>query len=107
MPPALPLEEYLAMIDTGRAVTRRDPAVAAARRVLTRLARKYPHYSRQQLADISVQAHHLLQAQGVALRLLAFMRRVERATPPTAGPGLRYEEACATLVTLLSAQRKP
>jgi len=107
MPPAPGLEEFLATIDTGRAVAPHDPAVAAARRVLASLAGKYPRYSPQHLADISVQAHQLLQAQGVTIRLLEFMRAVDQATPATAGQGPRYEDACATLVTLLTAQRKP
>ena len=107
MPPARALEEVLATIDTGRAVAPTDPAVAAARQVLDRLVGKYPSYSRQQIADISVQAHQLLQAQGLTISLLEFMREIEQATSLAPGAGVPYEDACATLVTSLTAQRKP
>ncbi|MGE0683740.1 MAG: hypothetical protein AB7P69_22920 [Candidatus Binatia bacterium] len=102
-PPARSLEEFLATIDTGRAVAPNDPAVDAARHVLDSLVGKYPSYSRQHLADVSVQAHQLLQAQGVTISVLQFMREVDQATPVAA---MRYEDACATFVTFLTVQRK-
>jgi hypothetical protein len=107
MPRAQSLEEFLATIDTGRAVTPNDPAVAAARRVLDSLVGKYPSYVRQQIADISVQAHQLLQVQGVTISLLEFMREIDQATSFAPGAVVRFEDACATFVTSLTAQRKP
>lgn len=107
MPPTPSLDEFLATIDTGRAVASNDPAVDAARRVLNSLVRNYPSYTRQQIADISVQAHQLLQAQGVSIGLLEFMREIDQATLLAPGGTVRYEDVCATLVTSLTAQRKP
>jgi hypothetical protein len=107
MPPAQSLEELLATIDTGRAVAPNDPTVDAARRVLDSLVGKYPAYARQQLADISVQAYQLLQPQGVVIRLLEFMDQIDQATSLAPGAAVKYEDVCATFVTLLTAQRKP
>jgi hypothetical protein len=107
MPPTQTLEELLAIIDTGRAVAPNDPAVDVARRMLDSLVGKYPTYSRQQIADISVQAHQLLQTQGVTISLLEFMREIDQAPSPTAGAVVRYEDPCATLITSLMTQRKP
>jgi len=107
MPPAQSLEEFLAMIDTGRAVAPTDPAVAAARRVLDSLVGTYPSYTRQQIADISVQAHQLLQAQAGTISLLEFMHEIDQATSLAPGTVVKYEDACATFVTALTAQRKP
>ncbi|MGE0683687.1 MAG: hypothetical protein AB7P69_22655 [Candidatus Binatia bacterium] len=107
MPPAQSLEEFLATIDTGRAVAPNDPAVEAARRVLDSLVGKYPSYTRQQIADISVQAHQLLHVQGVTIGLLEFMREIDQATSLAPGAAVRFEDACATFVTSLTAQRKP
>jgi hypothetical protein len=107
MPPPQSLEEILATIDTGRAVAPNDPAVAAARQVLDSLVGRYPSYSRQQIADISVQAHQLLHVQGVPLSLLEFMRQIDQATALAPGAATRYEDVCATFVTALIAQRKP
>lgn len=84
-----------------------DPAVDAARRMLDSLVGKYPTYSRQQIADISVQAHHLLQTQGVTISLLEFMREIDQAPSPAAGAVVRYEDPCAMLITSLITQRKP
>lgn len=102
-PPARSLEEFLATIDTGIAVAPNDPVVDAARHVLDRLVGKYPSYSRQLLANVSVLAHQLLQAQGVTISVLQFMREVDRATPVAA---VRYEDACATFVALLTVHHK-
>lgn len=107
MPPAQSLEEFLATIDTGRAVAPNDPAVAAVRRVLDSLVGTYPAYTRQQIADIAVQAHQLLQVQRVTIGLLAFMREIDQATSLALGAAVRFEDVCATLVTSLTAQRKP
>ena len=107
MPATQTLEEILATIDTGRAVAPDDPAVDAARRLLDSLVGKYPTYSRQQIADISVQAHQLLQTQGVTISLLEFMREIDQAPSPAAGAVVRYEDPCATLITSLITQRKP
>jgi hypothetical protein len=107
MPPAQSLEEFLATIDTGRAVAPNDPAVAAVRRVLDSLVGKYPAYTRQQIADISVQAHQLLQVQGVTIGLLEFMREIDQATSLASGVVVQYEDACATFVTALSVRRTP
>jgi hypothetical protein len=106
MPPPS-LEEVCATIDRGRAVAPNDPAVTAARRVLDSLVGKYPAYTRRQIADISVQAHQLLQVQGVIMSLLEFMREIDQATSLAPGAVIRFEDACATLVTSLTAQRKP
>jgi len=107
MPSAQSLEEFLATIDTGRAVAPNDPAVVAARHVLDSLIGKYPSYTRQQIADISVQAHQLLLAQAVTISLLDFMREIDQATSLAAGAVVKYEEACATFITALTAQRTP
>jgi len=107
MPLAQSLEEFLATIDTGRAVAPTDPAVAAARHVLDSLVGKYPAYTRQQIADISVQAHQLLHVQGVTIGLLEFMRQIDQATSLAPGTAVLFEDACATFVTSLAAQRKP
>ncbi len=95
------------MIDTGRVVAPTDPAVEAARRVLDSLVGKYASYSRQQIADISVQAHQLLQGQSVTMSLLEFMHEIDQATSLAPGAVAKYEDACATFVTALTAQRKP
>ena len=107
MPSAQALEEFLATIDTGSAVAPNDPAVAAARHVLDSLVGKYPSYTRQQIADISVQAHQLLHVQGVTISLLEFMREIDQATALVPGAAVRYEDVCATLIISLTAQRKP
>ena len=52
--------------------------------MLDSLVGKYPTYSRQQIADISVQAHQLLQTQSVTISLLEFMREIDQATSPAA-----------------------
>lgn len=107
MPSAQSLEELLATIDTGRVVAPNDPTVDAVRRVLDSLVGKYPSYTRQQIADISVQAHQLLQVQRVIIGLLEFMRQIDQATSLAPGAIMRFEDVCATLVTSLTAQRKP
>lgn len=107
MPPAQSLEACLATIDTGRAVAPNGPAVAAVRRVLDSLVGKYPAYTRQQIADISVQAHQLLQVQRVTIGLLEFMREIDQATSLPSGSVMRFEDVCATLVASLTAQRRP
>jgi hypothetical protein len=105
--PTPSLEEVCATIDAGRAVAPNDPAVDAARRVLDSLVGKYPSCTRQQIADISVQAHQLLQVQGVIMSLLQFMHEIDQATSRAPGVVVTYEDACATFVTSLTAQRKP
>jgi hypothetical protein len=107
MPPPQSLEEFLATIDTGRAVAPNDPAVDAARCVLDSLVGKYPSCTRQQISDISVQAHQLLQMQHVTIGLLEFMREIDQATSLVLGAVMRFEDVCATLVTSLTAQRRP
>lgn len=107
MPSAQSLEEFLATIDTGRAVAPNDPAVEAARCVLDSLVGKYPSCTRRQISDISVQAHQLLHVQGVTIGLLEFMREIDQATSRAPGVVVTYEDACATFVTSLTAQRKP
>ena len=107
MPSAQALEEFLATIDTGRAVAPHDPAVAAARRVLASLGGKYPRYTRQQIADISVQAHQLLHVQGVTISLLEFMGEIDQATALVPGAAVRYEDVGATLIISLIVQRTP
>jgi hypothetical protein len=107
MAQAQTLEEILATIDTGRVVASTDPAVAAARQVLDSLSGTYPSSTRQQLADISVQAHQLLQPQGITIGLLDFMRQVDQAAALVPHGTIRYEDVCATAVTTLIAQRKP
>jgi hypothetical protein len=107
MPSAQSLEEFLATIDTSRAVAFNDPAVVTARQVLDSLVGKYPSYTRQQIADISVQAHQLLHVQGVTIGLLEFMREIEQATSLAPCAVMQYEDACATFVTSLTVQRKP
>jgi hypothetical protein len=99
--PTHSLEEVFATIDTGRAVAFNDPAVDAARRVLDSLVGKYPTSSHQQIADISVQAHQLLQAQGVTISLLEFTRGIDQATSLAPSARIRYEGVCATFVLLL------
>jgi len=54
-----------------------------------------------------VQAHQLLQAQGVTIRLLEFMHEIDQATSLAPGAAVRYEDVCATFVASLTAQRKP
>jgi hypothetical protein len=107
MAPTQTLEEILATIDTGRVVAPTDPAVAAARQVLASLSGKYPSYTRQQLADISVQAHQLLAPQGITIGLLDFLRQIDQAAALVSPGTVRYEDVCATAVTALIAQRKP
>jgi hypothetical protein len=66
-----------------------------------------PAYRRQQIADISVQAHELLHVQGMTISLLEFMCEIDQATSLTPGATVRYEDVCATFVTSLTVQRMP
>lgn len=103
MASAQSLEEQLATIHLGHLVTPGDAAIIAqAGRLLDNLARTYPAYSQQEIADISVRAHQLLQAQGYPLRLLDFMGEADRARPIVKGGRPLYEETCATLITVLT-----
>lgn len=102
MASAQSLEEQLATIHLGHLVTPGDAAIAQAGHLLDSLTRTYPAYSRQEIADISVRAHQLLQAQGYPLRLLDFMGEADRARPIVKGGRPIYEETCATLITVLT-----
>ena len=77
-----------------------------AQRLLDSLGRKYPSYSPQAVADISVRAHDLLRARGGTLLLLDLVDAVERATP-AGSHTLRYEESCLTLIRLLTPPQTP
>jgi hypothetical protein len=107
MLPILTPEEDLATRETGRAVTATDPTVVTARRLLTQLAALYPSYSYDRLAEIAITAHHLLRDQGIAITILEFVHETTQAIPPPSAGPPRYEVTCGTLVTSLSAQRKP
>ncbi len=100
-------EEDLATKETGRVVTATDPAVLTARHLLRQLAALYPGYTHDRLAEIAVDAHQLLHDQGIAITLLEFLHETTQAIPPAAAGLPRYEVTCGTLVTSLSAQRKP
>ena len=100
-------EEDLATRETGRGVTATDPAVITAHRLLTQLAALYPGYSHDRLVEIAVKAHQLLRDQRIEITILEFVRDTAQAIPPLAAGPPRYEVTCATLVTSLSAQRKP
>src|SRR2546426_11689050 len=99
LPPFLAVQ--LAAIHAGRPLAPGDPTVLRAQRLLDRLGEKYPAYSPQAIADISVRAHDLLRARGGTLPLLDFMDTIDRATS-AGSPTLRYEESCLTLIRLLT-----
>jgi hypothetical protein len=80
--------------------------VQRAQQLLGSLGRKYPAYSPQALADLSVRAHDLLRARGGTLALLDFMDALERASP-AGSHTLRYEESCLTLIRLLTPPPRP
>ena len=63
-------------------------------------------YTRQQIADISVQAHQLLQTQGVTISLLEFMREIDQATSLAPVPSCGMK-TLRHVVTSLTTQRKP
>jgi hypothetical protein len=105
--PLLPsLASQLATLHAGRPLALGDPTVQRAQRLLDSLGGKYPAYSYQALADISVRAHDVLRARGGTLLLLDFMDAIERATP-AGSHTLRYEESCLTLIRLLTPPQTP
>ena len=104
LPPSLAVQ--LAAIHAGRPLAPGDPTVQRAQRLLDSLGGKYPAYSPQEIADISVRAHDLLHARGGTLPLLDFMDAVEQATP-AGSHTLRYEESCLTLIRLLTPPPRP
>ena len=104
LPPSLAVQ--LAAIHAGRPLAPGDPTVQRAQRLLDSLGGKYPAYSPQEIADISVRAHDLLRARGGTLLLLDFMAAVDRATP-AGRHTLRYEESCLTLIRLLTPPPRP
>ncbi|HEV8711927.1 MAG TPA: hypothetical protein VGX03_03760 [Candidatus Binatia bacterium] len=75
--------------------------VQHAERLLDSLSGKYPAYSPQEIADISVRAHDILRARGGTLPLLDCMEAIDRATP-AGSHTLPYEESCLTLIWLLT-----
>ncbi len=106
MPPPPSLAVQLATIHAGSPLAPGDPTVQRAQRLLDRLGGKYPSYSPQALADISVRAHDFLRARGGTLLLLDFLDAVDRATP-AGSHTLRYEESCLTLIRLLTPPQTP
>ncbi len=64
MPPPPSLAVHLATIHAGSPLAPGDPTVQRAQRLLDRLGGKYPSYSPQEIADISVRAHDVLRARG-------------------------------------------
>jgi len=106
MPPPPSLASQLATLHAGRPLAPGDPTVQRAQRLLDSLGGKYPAYSPQALADISVRAHDFLRARGGTLLLLDFMDAIERATPAGSNT-LRYEESCLTLIRLLTPPQTP
>jgi len=106
MPPPPSLASQLATLHAGRPLAPGDPTVHRAQRLLDSLGRKYPAYSPQEVADISVRAHDVLRARGGTLPLLDCMDAVERATP-AGSHTLRYEESCLALIRLLTPPQTP
>ncbi len=106
MPPPPSLAVQLATLHAGSPLAPGDPTVQRAQRLLDSLGGKYPAYSPQPLADISVRAHDVLRARGGTLLLLDFMDAVERATP-AGSHTLRYEESCLALIRLLTPPQTP
>jgi len=105
--PLLPsLASQLATLHAGRPLAPGDPTVQRAQRLLNSLGGKYPAYSHQALADISVRAHDVLRARGGTLPLLDFMDAIDRATP-AGSHTLRYEESCLVLIRLLTPSQTP
>ncbi len=94
MPPPPSLAVQLATIHAGSPLAPGDPTVHRAQRLLGSLGGKYPSYSPQEIADISVRA------------LLVLMDAIERATPAS-NHTLRYEESCLTLIRLLTPPQTP
>ena len=106
MPLTPSLAHQLATIHTGSPLATGDPTVQRAQRLLDSLGRKYPSYSPQEIADISVRAHDVLLARGGTLPLLDLMDAVDRATP-AGSHTLRYEESCLALIRLLTPPQTP
>jgi hypothetical protein len=106
MPLPPPLAVQLATLHAGRPLAPGDPAVQRARRLLDRLGRKYPAYSPQEIADISVRAHDLLRVRGGTLALLDFINAIDRATP-AGSHTLPYEESCLALIRMLTPPQAP
>src|SRR5262249_23735115 len=103
MPPPPSLAFQLATLHAGRPLAAGDPAVQRAQRLLDSLGGKYPAYSPQEIADISVPAHDVLRPRGATLPLPDLMHAVDRATP-AGSHTLRYEESCLALIRLLTPQ---
>lgn len=99
---ATTIEHQLATVQAGQPVAPTDPLVDAFRCVLDNLTAKYPHDSRQEVADIAVRAHQLLQR--VQITLLEFFEAVDGATPLVLRGALTFEETCTALVTLYTQQ---
>jgi hypothetical protein len=100
--PATTIEQQLATVQAGQLVAPTDPLVDAFRRVLDTLTVKYPHDSRQEVADIAVRAHQLLHRG--QLTLWEFFAAVDGATPLALRGALTFEETCTAVVTWYTQQ---
>ena len=98
------IEEQLAVIDAGGNIAADDPRVARFLTVLSSLAAKYPE-TRQQISDMSVKAHQMLQQAGTSELVINVMEGIDRASERNPGRQ-RYSEHVAAYLALRNERRQ-